>query len=214
MMHLFILGLNLGWANEVAVKAPESKSTTPGTAHETRPLRPTTHPMDTALSEGLLENFPEKYVYVNPEKIVKQLKPHSDAAEGKGTLAIANRTIGWTDIWIGDHKIARLGPLTTGLIHNVKAGTYRVLQTVEHTQYTYAELIKTSSYEKPFAPGNKKADAANKKDYIKPGFDDRSAPVSGKLVPYLMPTAPAPVEEVEENTTPVSPEGTSAPAAE
>jgi hypothetical protein len=152
---------------------------------ENRPLRPTTHPADPALSEGLTENF--QRLYVSPENISKQLKPQKSDGSGLETLPILNRTTGWVDVEVNGTKLGRIGPLTTALIHNVEAGEYLVSLMVENTQYTYTESFNTLILDVPVTPGNRTASIAGDEGYYKPGFDDIPERNGGKLVPYLFP---------------------------
>ena len=153
-----------------------------------RPLRPTTHPGDPALSEGNLVNF--QRLYVDPDTIAGQLIPSQPKKGVKGeSLAVINKTTGWTDLTVSGVKIGRIPPLTTGVIHGVKSGTYTVEQTVENTQYTMTEMVKTSKVEGVITPGNAKAAIAATPEYIKPVFDTKSPPEGGKMAPYTFPNA-------------------------
>ena len=154
--------------------------------NENRPLRPTTHPADPALSEGTVENF--QRLYCDPEQIASILKPSSPANEqDKQTLLIPNRYNGWVDVSVGDNKIGRLGPLTTGAIHNLPAGTYTVSISVERVQYTDIEEINTKSEQEILTPGNAKASIASDPNYKKPGLEDNRVFQSGNLQPYALP---------------------------
>ena len=82
-----------------------------------RPLRPTTHPADPALSEGDLENF--QRIFVDPATIIDSLKP-STAGEGTGHLYIRNEYNGWVDVTVSGTKIGRIQPFTTAALHGVR----------------------------------------------------------------------------------------------
>ena len=97
-----------------------------------RPLRPTTHPKDPALSTGNLENF--QRLFIN-ERNLKIAPNKGTEKPNKMSLPVVNRTTAWVDITISGQKIGRIGPLTTGVIHNVAGGEYDVTYTVEHMQY-------------------------------------------------------------------------------
>ena len=190
-MSLFLLCSALAFAGDQkapeakATKAPEVKNLTPSAPHVLRPLRPTTHPMDPALSEGDIENFQD--LYVNPSTIAATLRPARAKGEGKENLPIANRTTGWVDVWINSQKIGRIGPLTTARINNVAAGDYHVTFDVENTQFQYSEVTPTLVDSTALAPGNVRANVANKAGYKKPGFDTAGKSASGKLKGYELP---------------------------
>ena len=153
-----------------------------------RPLRPTTHPGDPALSEGNLVNF--QRLYVDPDTIAGQLIPNQPKKSAKGdSLAVINKTTGWTDLTVSGVKIGRIPPLTTAVIHGVKSGTYAVEQTVENTQYTMNEMVKTTTVEGIITPGNAKAAIAATPEYKKPIFDTQAPPEGGKMAPYTFPSS-------------------------
>jgi len=160
-----------------------------------RPLRPTTHPGDPALSEGAVVNF--QRLYIDPETIANQLVPQERSkAKLRESLAIINRTTAWVDITVSGNKIGRIGPLTTGVIHDLTPGKYAVDYVVEHTQFSYSRVIETTTIDDIITPGNKDAAIAATPDYIKPGFDALPAPTGGQLTTYTFPLAPAPTFEV------------------
>ena len=153
-----------------------------------RPLRPTTHPGDPALSEGNLVNF--QRLYVDPDTIASQLIPSQPNKGVKGeSLAVINKTTGWTDLTVSGVKIGRIPPLTTAVIHGVKSGTYAVEQTVENMQYTMSQMVKTTRLEGIITPGNAKAAIAATPEYKKPIFDTQKPPEGGNLAPYSFPSA-------------------------
>jgi len=154
--------------------------------NEARPLRPTTHPADLALSTGAVENF--QRLYCDPETVVSKLKP-STAAEGTGHLYIRNEYTGWVDITVGEERIGRLQPLTTAVIHGVAAGTYSVSIAVERMQYTDTVLIDTISEDLIATPGNARSAVAIEKEFRKPGLEDNRVFTTGKLAPYTLATA-------------------------
>ena len=205
-MSLFLLCTAIAFAGDN--KSPEVKNLTPSTPYAQRPLRPTTHPMDLALTEGPIENF-DPNLACNPKTIASTIKPAKAKGDGKENLHIDNRTTGWVDVWISGEKIGRLGPLTTGRINNVAAGDYHVTFEVEDTQFQYSEVTPTSPSSEALAPGNARANVANKAGYKKPGFDTKSALPSGKLKSYELPTSE---EAVSPGTTP-EPNTTDSPEA-
>ena len=151
-----------------------------------RPLRPTTHPGDPALSEGNLVNF--QRLYVDPDTVAEQLIPSQAIRNPEGkSLAVINKTTGWTDVTISGVQIGRIPPLTTAIIHGVKPGTYTVEQSVENTQYSFTEMVKTSKIEGIITPGNAKASIAATPEYVKPVFDTQEPPIGGQLAPYTFP---------------------------
>ena len=155
--------------------------------NENRPLRPTTHPADPALSEGNVENF--QRLYCDPEQISSLLTPTSTTSEqGKQTLLIPNRYNGWVDVSVGTQKIGRLGPLTTGAIHNLPAGVYTVSISVERVQYVDTEEIQTKAEPEILTPGNAKASIASDPNYKKPGLEDNRKFQKGNLQPYALPS--------------------------
>lgn len=154
-----------------------------------RPLRPTTHPKDPALSTGNLENF--QRLFIN-ERNLKIAPNKGTEKPNKMSLPIVNRTTAWVDISISGQKIGRIGPLTTGVIHNVAGGEYDVTYTVEHMQYAFVERVDTQKFSAAVTPGNLSADIANADGYKKPHFDDKAATKGGKLTPYLLPAPPKP----------------------
>lgn len=154
-----------------------------------RPLRPTTHPKDPALSSGNLENF--QRLFIN-ERNLKIAPNKGTEAPNKMSLPIVNRTTAWVDISISGQKIGRIGPLTTGVIHNISGGEYDVTYTVEHMQYAFVERVKTHTFSAAVTPGNISADIANADGYKKPHFDDKAKAKGGKLTPYLLPLPPKP----------------------
>ena len=154
--------------------------------NEDRPLRPTTHPADPALSEGAVENF--QRLYCEPDKIASQIKAIStNEKEGTESLLIANRYNGWVDVSIGEHRIGRLGPFTTGVINDVPTGIYEVALAVERVQYTDIEKIETTTLSKPLSPGNVNASIAAETDYKKPGLEDTRVYETGKMISYQLP---------------------------
>lgn len=186
-------------ATERGFEIPEAKTgkaifKSPG--YVNRPLRPTTHPKDPALSAGALENF--QRLFIN-EKNLKIAPNAGTEEENKLSLPIVNRTTAWVDISVSGQKIGRIGPLTTGIIHNVIGGEYDVTYTVEHMQYAFVERVQTFKFPNAIAPGNITADIANNDGYEKPHFDDLPATKGGKLTPYLLPMPPAPEPLQEEN---------------
>lgn len=158
--------------------------------NELRPLRPTTHPGDPNLTTGRFENF--RKLFLEKDDILALLKPvaakreSTDGATQGTTLPLVNRTTAWVDVEIGGKKIGRIGPLTTGLIHDVEAGTYVVTFHVEHVQYNYTERIQTIAVQEAITPGNMAAQRASAADYIKPGFDDLPKPKGGNLKIYTL----------------------------
>ena len=176
-----------------------------------RPLRPTTHPGDPNLSTGTIENF--RKLFLEKEDIIALLEPVSgqrgDADTPQGTtLPIINRTTAWVDIEIGGKKIGRIGPLTTGLIHDVESGSYDVTFHVEHVQYSYTERIKTISINTSVTPGNMAAQIAASPDYVKPGFDDLEQPKGGNLQIYMLqtPEASTPSDETSNEASETTPQ--------
>lgn len=166
-----------------------------------RPLRPTTHPGDPALSEGSVVNF--QRLYIDPETIGNQLVPQKKRkSQQRESLAIINRTTAWIDVTVSGNKIGRIGPLTTGIIHDLMPGEYAVDHVVEHTQFSYRRIIETTTIEGIITPGNKDAAIAATPDYVKPGFDTLPAPKGGQLTTYSFPLGPEIVgEEGEEGDT-------------
>jgi len=181
-------------------KIPEAKTNkdvifkSPG--YVERPLRPTTHPKDRALSSDSIENF--QRLYIN-ERNLKIQPVAGTEKEAKASLPIVNRTTAWVDIAISGQKIGRIGPLTTGVIHGVQIGEYDVHYTVEHMQYAFVERVSTHKFNHAITPGNINAGIANDQGYKKPFFDTKPSPKGGKLVPYILPTPPIPEEPLEEN---------------
>ena len=157
-----------------------------------RPLRPTTHPKDRALSSDGIENF--QRIYINERNLSIRPVPGTEE-ENKESLPIVNRTTAWVDISISNQKIGRIGPLTTGVIHGVQVGEYDITYTVEHMQYAFVERVKTHRFNHAVTPGNINAGIANAEGYQKPFFDTKAAPESGKLVSYVLPKPPPPPPE-------------------
>ena len=151
-----------------------------------RPLRPTTHPADPALSEGALENF--QRIFVDPATVVDTLKP-STAGEGKGHLYIRNEYNGWVDVTVAGTKIGRIQPFTTAALHDVAAGTYDVEISVERVQYVDTEKIETVAEALVLSPGNPSADVAADPNYKKPGLQGNRVYPTGKLVGFSLPSA-------------------------
>lgn len=159
--------------------------------NEDRPLRPTVHPADPALSNGPVDNF--QRLYCDPNKIAEEVRPVK-AAEGTGHLYIRNEYTGWADVSVGDHKIGRIQPLTAGVLHDIPAGTYEVSISVEKMQYVDKQLIDTISEALIVTPGNTKGVVALEKDFKKPGLEDNRVYPKGKLAGYQLPI-PAPKTE-------------------
>ena len=160
-----------------------------------RPLRPTTHPKDPALSTGTIENF--QRLFIN-ERNLKLTPNEGTSTNNKLSLPIVNRTTAWVDVSISGQKIGRLGPLTTGIIHNVTGGEYDITYTVEHMQYAFVERVNTHKFSNAVAPGNLAADIANTDGYKKPYFDDKEPAKGGKLTPYLLPAPQQPKENPDD----------------
>lgn len=156
-----------------------------------RPLRPTTHPADPALSEGALENF--QRVYVDPNEIIDQLVP-ATKTDGTGHLYIRNEYNGWVDVTVSGEKIGRIQPFTTAALHNVANGTYTVEISVERVQYVDTEQITTVAEALVLAPGNPSAAASSDPNFKKPGLQDNRVYNTGKLVGFSL---PAPVSLAE-----------------
>ena len=150
-----------------------------------RPLRPTTHPADPALSEGALENF--QRVFVDPAEVIDTLKP-IEATEGTGHLYIRNEYNGWVDVTVGGTKIGRIQPFTTAALHGVAAGTYDVDISVERVQYVDNEKIATVSEQLVLSPGNPSAAVAADPNYKKPGLQDSRVYPTGKLIGFSLPS--------------------------
>jgi hypothetical protein len=150
-----------------------------------RPLRPTTHPADPALSEGALENF--QRVFVDPAEVIGTLKP-IEATEGTGHLYIRNEYNGWVDVTVGGTKIGRIQPFTTAALHGVAAGTYDVDISVERVQYVDNEKIATVSEQLVLSPGNPSAAVAADPNYKKPGLQDNRVYPTGKLIGFSLPS--------------------------
>lgn len=167
-------GVLLGWNNDVL--AEENNNI--------RPLRPTTHPADPALSEGVIENFQRVYCDVNT--ITTDLQP-STAETGTGHLYIRNEYNGWVDVTVGTVSIGRLQPFTTGVIHDVKAGTYDISLSVEKVQYTAKFQATTQTEAVTLAPGNAAAVISEANEYQKPGLQDNRVYPTGKLQSYILP---------------------------
>ncbi len=151
-----------------------------------RPLRPTTHPADPALSEGALENF--QRVYVDPNEVIKSLKPSTEG-EGQGHLYIRNEYNGWVDVTVSGTKIGRIQPFTTAALHDVAAGQYTVEIAVERVQYVDTEKIDTVAERLVLSPGNPSASVAADPNYTKPGLQDNRVYPTGKLVGFSLPIA-------------------------
>ena len=164
-----------------------------------RPLRPTTHPKDPVLSDGVIENF--QRLYIN-ERNLKISPNKGTETEAKLSLPIVNRTTAWVDIEISGQKIGRIGPLTTGVIHNVMGGEYDVTYTVEHMQYAYIERVQTHKFSNAVAPGNVQAEIANIPGYKKPFFDDDPNTKGGKLVGFGFPSSQVAAETPAPEETP------------
>ena len=167
-----------------------------GVAHaenENRPLRPTIFPADPALSNGTVDNF--QRLYCDPNTIASELKPVT-ATAGKGHLYIRNEYTAWADISVGEHNIGRLQPLTAGVIHDIPAGTYKVLISVEKMQYVDTNMIETLAEAVIVTPGNTKGVIATEATFLKPGLEDNRIFTTGKLASYQL-IAPAPKAEVE-----------------
>ena len=150
-----------------------------------RPLRPTTHPADPALSEGALENF--QRLFVDPVEVIGTLKP-IEATEGTGHLYIRNEYNGWVDVTVGGTKIGRIQPFTTAALHGVAAGTYDVDISVERVQYVDNEKIATVSEQLVLSPGNPSAAVAADPNYKKPGLQDNRVYPTGKLIGCSLPS--------------------------
>ena len=187
---------NRGFEIPGATVNKEVHFTSPG--YVERPLRPTTHPKDPVLSDGVIENFQRLYINERNLKISPNKGTETDA---KLSLPIVNRTTAWVDIEISGQKIGRIGPLTTGVIHNVVGGEYDVTYTVEHMQYAYVERVKTHKFSNAVTPGNVQAEIANIPGYKKPFFDDAPNTKGGKLVEFGFPTAKTPTEAPSEAPT-------------
>ena len=183
---LLFAGENDGKFEYPKAKA-SSKSIIKSSKYPERPLRPTTHPKDPALSDGTIVNF--QRLYANPNQLKITPNPNTEKS-GKQALPIVNRTTAWVDIEINGQRIGRIGPLTTGVINNVQAGEYDVTFTVEHMQYAYIERTPTVSISQAVTPGNKNAEIANIAGFKKPGFDDKAPKAGGNLKSYLLPLPP------------------------
>jgi hypothetical protein len=166
--------------------------------NENRPLRPTTHPADPALSQGVVDNF--QRLYCDPDQITSQITPKV-AGEGTESLVIPNQFTGWVDVSVGENRIGRLGPLTTGVINNVPAGEYDISLSVERMQYVANKTIKTQKLDQALSPGNVEASISSEPDYKKPGLEDNRKYKTGLLVPYQLPNSSGstnPEPELEE----------------
>lgn len=150
-----------------------------------RPLRPTTHPADPALTSGALENF--QRIYVDPNEVIDSLKPMKKA-EGTGHLYIRNEYNGWVDVTVAGTKIGRIQPFTTAALHGVAAGTYNVNIAVERVQYVDNEKIATVAEQLVLTPGNPSAAVAADPNYKKPGLQDNRIYPTGKLVGFSLPS--------------------------
>jgi len=158
-----------------------------------RAMRPITFPSNPALSSGPIENFFS--LSMDPDTVADTLSPHSDPGEGTGHLPVINRTMAWQEVTVNETLVGFMGPLTTGVIHNIGSGTYLV-QMKSSTGYVDSQNVETvDSVSSEIAPGNENARAALEGDYIKPGFALHTS--GGELVGYAPPRAPEPEPEPE-----------------
>ena len=161
------------------------------TAELGRPMRPLTYPANPKLTDGTVDNF--YTLYVDPGALAATLKPKSPTGGPAASLPIANRTTGWLEITVDGTKIGIIGPLTTGAIRGVTAGSY-VVKMTSSTGHTSTEKVQTTTaLPEIIAPGNAKAVVALEEGWHKIGFD---APprmvehVDGYILPVPPPAAP------------------------
>jgi len=78
-----------------------------------------------ALSTGPAEGF--RQLFVDPNELGTLLSPAAPrSGEPNGQLVIENIATSWARVHVGDTLVGIIGPLTTGHVRDVAAGTYKV----------------------------------------------------------------------------------------
>jgi outer membrane protein OmpA-like peptidoglycan-associated protein len=161
------------------------------TMDATLPSRPTTYVVDDHLTNGPVENFRE--LYVDPAALGKKLSPKKaitapgvDGAPGiaakvkpTASLPIINLSSSYADVTVNGTKIGRIGPLTNGALHSVKAGVYEVGFKLQNG-YELTKEVQTVSLDKPLVPGGEGARASLEEGWV-PLWSD--APLKGWVEP-------------------------------
>ncbi|MCB9759645.1 MAG: hypothetical protein H6739_07365 [Alphaproteobacteria bacterium] len=95
------------------------------------------------LTTGKMAFFRE--LYVDPETISEALTPKKPLpAEGAtpARLELKNGISGWVVVSVNGDKLGVIGPLTTGVIHDVKPGLYEVTM-VAPNGFTFTRTVST-----------------------------------------------------------------------
>ena len=81
--------------------------------------------INSSLTTGPASGF--RQVFVDSKELNSLLKPASPrAGEPNGQLVIENIATSWARVHVGETLVGVIGPLTTGRLQNVTAGTYTV----------------------------------------------------------------------------------------
>ena len=81
--------------------------------------------VNASLSTGAADGF--RQLFVDPDELSTLLSPAAArTGEPNGQLVIENLATSWTRVHVGETLVGVIGPLTTGHLRNVTAGTYKV----------------------------------------------------------------------------------------
>lgn len=126
-------------------------------------VRPDTYQESPALTAGPVEHF--RQLLVDPAAPARDLvpfAPHTAAlaadqpatavfAPPTGELVLPNEHSAWARVRVGDMDIGILGPLTSGVLHDMKSGVYTVTMTYPNG-FTLTEMVPTTPSSAPPAP--------------------------------------------------------------
>jgi len=137
----------------------------PELADPALPSRPLTYPMNTQLTEGAIENF--RSLYVDPAGVAKLLqpigKPKGISGKAEADLPVPNFTMSWAEISINGNKIGVMGPLTHGVIHGVRPGSYEVSYALPNGFVSKKRIDTRDIAQGSLFPGNTAAKAVYEK---------------------------------------------------
>ena len=95
----------------------------------------------------------ELQAFVDVERQAGPVFPPATAvfAPPTGELVLPNEHSAWARVRVGDMDIGILGPLTSGVVHEMKSGVYTVTMTYPNG-FTLTEMVPTTPSSAPPAP--------------------------------------------------------------
>ncbi len=125
---LILTVLSFALASEPTQNAGDKPLFVDGGAHPAQD--PYVSESNNFLTAGTFSGF--RAVYVKPDEFAGSLKPTADAETHTADLPIENPTSSWAEVDINGERAARIGPLATAHVKNVKAGRYDLTFTLSN----------------------------------------------------------------------------------